>query len=286
MKLGLALSGGGIKGAAHIGVLKAFEEENIKIDYISGTSSGSIVATLYAIGYKPEQIYSIFRSYSKQINYISIWNIVKLIYGLITKGEIIIQGLNNGKKIESLMKQFCEEKGIKNIKEIKMPLIIPSVSLHNGKKYIFSSCQNRGSYNDGKEYISDIEIEKVVRASCSYPGVFEPFKYGTDEMIDGGIKENTPWKELQIAGADKVIGVTFEEDLKDDDYINIIEVLEVALRILSHELSNFELAGQEKILRIKTKHISLLDSSKIDFLYAKGYSEAKEFIRKDNTLKE
>ena len=281
MKLGLALSGGGIKGAAHIGVLKAFEEENIKIDYISGTSSGSIVATLYAIGYKPEEIYSIFKSYSKQINYISIWNIVKLIYGLIIRNDIIIQGLNDGKKIEKLMKQFCEPKGIKNIKEIKMPLIIPSVSLHNGKEYVFSSCQNRGSYDDGKEYINNIEIEKAVRASCSYPGVFEPFKYGTDEMIDGGIKENTPWKELQLVGADKVIGVAFEEYLKDEDYINIIEVLERSLGILSHELSNYELAGEAKILKIKTKHISLLDSSKIDFLYAKGYSKAKEFIRKD-----
>ena len=50
MKLGLSLAGGGVKGAAHIGVLKAFEEEGIKIDYISGTSSGSIVSTLYAIG--------------------------------------------------------------------------------------------------------------------------------------------------------------------------------------------------------------------------------------------
>ena len=144
MKLGLALSGGGIKGAAHIGVLKAFEEEDIKIDYISGTSSGSIVATLYAIGYKPEEIYSIFKSYSRQINYISIWNVVKLIYGLILKNDIIIQGLNNGKKIEKLMKGFCEKKGIGNIKDIKMPLIIPSVSLHNGKKYIFSSYKTRG----------------------------------------------------------------------------------------------------------------------------------------------
>ena len=116
MKLGLALSGGGIKGAAHIGVLKAF-------DYISGTSSGSIVATLYAIGYKPEEIYSIFKSYSRQINYLSIWNIVKLIYGIVFKNDIIIQGLNNGKKIEKLMKGFCEEKGIENIKDIKMPLM-------------------------------------------------------------------------------------------------------------------------------------------------------------------
>lgn len=281
MKLGLALSGGGIKGAAHIGVLKAFEEEKIKIDYISGTSSGSIVATLYAVGYKPDEIYSIFKNYCKQITYVSMKNIAKLIYGLIFKNQILIQGLNDGRKIEKLMKQFCAEKQIRNINEIKIPLIIPSVSLHNGKKYVFSSLENRSSYDDGKEYINNIEIEKAVRASCSYPGVFEPLKYGTDEMIDGGIKENTPWEELQIAGADKVIGVTFEEYLKEDDYINIIEVLERSFGILSHELSNFELAGAEELLKIKTKHISLLDSSKIEFLYTKGYSKAKEYIRKN-----
>lgn len=281
MKLGLALSGGGIKGAAHIGVLKALEEENIKIDYISGTSSGSIVATLYAIGYKAEEIYEIFKNYSKEINYISIWNIFKLIYGLIIKKDIIIQGLNNGKKIEKLMKEFCEQKNIKNINEIKIPLIIPSVSLHNGKEYIFSSYKNRGSYDDRKKYINNIEIEKAVRASCSYPGVFEPFKFKQDEMIDGGIKENTPWKELQLLGADKIICVTFEEYIEDDDYINIIEILERSLGILSHELANYELVGAETLLKIKTKHISLLDSSKIDFLYAKGYNKAKEFIRKN-----
>ena len=65
MKLGLALAGGGVKGAAHIGALKALEEENIKIDYIGGTSSGSIVATLYAAGYKPDDIYYIFKMYCK-----------------------------------------------------------------------------------------------------------------------------------------------------------------------------------------------------------------------------
>ena len=54
MSLGIAMSGGGVKGVAHIGALKALEEENIKIDYIGGTSSGSIVATLYAAGYKPD----------------------------------------------------------------------------------------------------------------------------------------------------------------------------------------------------------------------------------------
>ena len=67
MKLGLSLSGGGVKGAAHIGVLKALEEENIKIDSIAGTSSGSIVASLYAMGFHSDEIYTIFKKYCKRI---------------------------------------------------------------------------------------------------------------------------------------------------------------------------------------------------------------------------
>ena len=75
MNLGLALSGGGAKGAAHIGVLKAFEEEKIKINYIGGTSSGSIVATLYAAGYTADDIYYIFKKYCKKIKYVELKNI-------------------------------------------------------------------------------------------------------------------------------------------------------------------------------------------------------------------
>ena len=63
MKLGLSLSGGGVKGAAHIGVLKALEEDNIRIDSITGTSSGSIVAILYAMGFSSDEIYKIFKKY-------------------------------------------------------------------------------------------------------------------------------------------------------------------------------------------------------------------------------
>ena len=82
MGIGLALSGGGVKGAAHIGVLKALEEEKIKIDYIAGTSSGSIVSTLYAAGFSPDEIYYIFKKYCKKIKYVDIKNIFKLFFGL------------------------------------------------------------------------------------------------------------------------------------------------------------------------------------------------------------
>lgn len=169
MKIGLSLAGGGVKGAAHIGVLKAFEERNIKIDYIAGTSSGSIVSTLYAVGYKPEEIYDIFKKYCKEINYVSILNILKLIAGLIFKKKILIQGLNDGNKIEKLMRNLCNKKGIHNINQIKMPIMIPSVDLHSGRVYMFSSVSTRGMYDDKIKYVNDMDIASAVRASCSYP---------------------------------------------------------------------------------------------------------------------
>lgn len=278
MKLGLSLAGGGVKGAAHIGVLKALEENNIKIDYISGTSSGSIVSTLYAVGYTPDEIYNIFKKYCKEINYVSFENVLKLVLGLIFRRKILIQGLNNGDKIEKLIRELCIKKGISNIKQIKIPIVIPSVELQSGKVYIFSSLQVRSTYDDKIKYINDIDIGKAVRASCSYPGVFSPCKYKDIELIDGGIRENVPWKELKNIGADEVISVVFEEELKKDDYINIIEVIEKSIGILSHELSNYELVGADNLIKIKTKHMSLLDSSKIDYLYKLGYTKAKKVL--------
>ena len=99
MKLGLCLAGGGVKGAAHIGALKAFEEEKIEFDYISGASSGSIVATLYAIGYTADEIYQLFKKYCKKIKYIEFGNLAKGFIGMITRKKIVIDGLNSGKEI-------------------------------------------------------------------------------------------------------------------------------------------------------------------------------------------
>ena len=173
MKLGIALAGGGVKGAAHI----------------AGTSSGSIVSALYACGYNADEIYHIFKKYCNKINYVSIKNILKLLLGLVLKRKVLIQGLNDGNEIEKLMKKFGGNKGISNINQLKMPIIIPSVDLHNGKVYVFSSNEKRGLYNDKIEYINEV----------------------------------------------------FEEELKQDDYMNIIEVICSAIGILSHELSTYEL---------------------------------------------
>ena len=278
---GICFAGGGVKGAAHIGVLKALEEANIEFDYISGTSSGSIVATLYACGYNASEIYELFQKYCKQIKYVDGCNIIKAIIGLIFQRKIIIDGLTNGDKIRDIVNIACKEKKIKNIKEIKKNLIIPSVDLYNGKLYVFSSKNNREIYSNEIKFIYDCEIGKAVQASCSYPGIFSPCNYQNTKLIDGGIRENIPWKLTKINGSKKVISVIFEKeiDVNKNNKKNIINVISNSIDILSYELSNYELAGADYLLKIKTKNIDLLDINKIDYLYEIGYKRAKEKIQ-------
>ena len=280
MKIGLCLSGGGVKGAAHIGALKALEEENIKIDCISGTSSGSIVSSLYAMGYTPNEIYLLFKKFGKEISKVDILKIIKLIYGLIFKRKIIIEGLNSGNKLYKILQEQAAKKEIKQIKDIKMPLIIPSVNLYNGEIYLFTSLENNRKYSDEYITLNNIEIGRAVQASCSYPGVFCPVNFKNKKLIDGGVRENTPWKELKELGADKIISIVFEKEEKTKKDVNMIDCIIKAMEIQSHELYNYEVDGLEYILKIKTDLTSLLEIEKIDELYKEGYKQTKRKMGK------
>lgn len=280
MKIGLCLSGGGAKGVAHIGVLKALEDEKIRIDCISGTSSGSIVSSMYAMGYTPDEIYKLLKKYGKEIGKIDIKNILKLIYGLIFKRKVIIEGLNDGNKLYKVIQKQAEQKNMKEMKDIHMPLIIPSVNLYNGEIYLFSSLENNRDYSDDYIVESNIEIGKAVQASCSYPGVFCPVNYKNKKMIDGGVRENTPWRELKEIGTDKIISVVFKKERECKKEIDMLDCIVDSMGILTHELYNYEVAGIDYILSIKTEPISLLDMSKIDKLYQQGYIETKKQIKK------
>lgn len=276
MKIGLCLSGGGVKGAAHIGVLKALEEENIKIDCIAGTSSGSIVSSLYAMGYTSDEIYRLFKKYAKEISKVNVKNIIKLVFGLLFTGKIVIEGLNDGKKLYKIIQEQAKKKKLTRIRDITMPLIIPSVNLYNGAIYLFSSVNNNRNYSDEYIVVNSIEIGKAVQASCSYPGVFCPVNYKNKKMVDGGVRENTPWRELKEIGADKIISVVFEKEKEYKKEINMLDCIIDSMGILTHELYNYEVEGIDYILGIKTEGVSLLDIKKIDELYKEGYKQAKK----------
>lgn len=279
MKVGLCLAGGGVKGAAHIGVIKALEEENINIDCISGTSSGSIVAVLYAAGYTSNEIIKIFGENAKKIKYIDFRNILNIIKNFFKTHKFIIEGFNSGETIEKIINKYCKEKGIINIRDINKNVLIASVSLNSGNVCIFESIKKEYRYSDEIVHIKNIEIGKAVRASCSYPGVFCPCKVKNDVLIDGGVRENVPWKELKNIGVDDVICVTFEENKKYKKDKNIIDVISSSINLMGRELSNYEIDGVDYLLKIKTKEISLLDSSEIDYLYSQGYFQMKRFLK-------
>ncbi len=280
MSLGLALSGGGVKGAAHIGALKAIEEEKIKIDYIGGTSSGSIVATLYAAGYKSDEIYNIFKKYCKDIKYVDIKNIFKLIFGIITTGTIIIDGLNSGKSINKLINKMCNKKSIYDISDIKIPLAIPSVNMNTGEVVCFTSKQLR-VFSNNTIFIKDIQIGNAVQASCSFPAIFSPCEYKNCKLIDGGVRENVPWREVKLLGADKVISVVFENEVDNCCFKNLIDVTARSYELMCKELSKYELSGEDYLIKIKSEKVSLLDMSKIDEFYKRGYEETKNFLHKN-----
>ena len=277
MNYGICFSGGGIKGAAHIGAIKALEEEKLKFDYISGTSSGSIIATLYAAGYSSDEMLKFFKKYAKKIKYVDPKNILILLINLFIKRKIVIKGFNEGTIIERLLNKELNKK---NISDIKRELLIPSIDINTGEINVFISKENRAKYLDNIIYINNVNIGKAVRASCSYPVVFSPCKIGGKQLVDGGLRENVPWKLTKEKGADKVLSIIFDEEKNKKNYCkNILEVASNSLGILCHEISNYDLEGADYLLKIKTEKVQLLDYKKIDELYLKGYEQTKQKIK-------
>ncbi len=280
MNYGICFAGGGIKGAAHIGAIKALEEENLKFDYISGTSSGSIIATLYAAGYSSDEMLKFFKKYAKKIKYVDPKNILILLINLFIKRKIVIKGFNEGTIIERLLNKELNKKNIKNISDIKKELLIPSIDINTGEINVFISKENRAKYLDNIIYINNVNIGKAVRASCSYPVVFAPCKINGKQLVDGGLRENVPWKLTKEKGADKVLSIIFDEEKNKKNYCkNILEVASNSLGILCHEISNYDLEGADYLLKIKTEKVQLLDYKKIDELYLKGYEQTKNKIK-------
>lgn len=249
MGIGIALAGGGIRGIAHAGVLKALEENNIKIDAISGTSSGSIVATLYAMGYKPYYIYIIFKKYAEEIINIGNAPILNGIGNFMKNKKMGISGLNDGTLLEKLCNELAIRKNIKVIGDIKMPLAIPAVDISEAKEYIFTNCASRENINDN--YITEIEIGKAIRASCSFPAVFCPCEFKNHMFMDGGALDNVPVLPLKKIYKNKVIAVNFQADAVKEDS-DVMDIVMKTLDIMSNKISQNGLRKSDLILTVPT----------------------------------
>ncbi len=277
MKLGLALSGGGIRGIAHAGVLKALEENNIKINAIGGTSSGSLIATLYALGYSPYYIYILFKRYASDITQINASSIISGLGSFVKNKKIPLLGLKTGNSIEKAFDELANRKGIKNIGEItKMPIVIPTVDIENSKEYIFTNNIPKSKKKD--KYITDISIGKAVRASSSFPAVFCPCEYKNHKFLDGGALDNVPVTEVRKQGVDKVIAVNFKAD-DIDESSNMMDVAMRTIDIMGNKISEESLKNSDYILTVRTDKTGLLDTNKLDSCFEYGYKTVMDNIK-------
>ena len=285
MKIGLALSGGGVKGATHIGVLQALEENEVKISTISGTSIGSIVASLYAMGYTTDEMLKLFKYFAKTIlktdpKY--------LISNIRTKRSILGEGIISGQAIEDAINECAKLKNIKYIKDIAMPIAIPTVDIKTGKEIIFTNANINNEYipedevegeylakpkEDAPEYINDVEIGKAVRASCSYPVVFSPLEYENYKFVDGGVLNNIPANELRKLGAEKVITVKF--GITEAPNINgSLDILFRCIDLVFDDRDSRKILKSDYILNVDVSASSVFDIKKIDYCYNRGYLSA------------
>lgn len=277
MKVGVSLAGGGIRGIAHVGVLKALEENNIKVAAIAGTSAGSIIATLYAMGYSPYYIYLLFKRYARDIINIRSKPIINGITNFIRNNKIGIAGLSDGNEFEKMYDELARKKGFRLIGDIKMPLLVSAVDIGESKEYIFTNCASRKNIKDN--YITEIGIGRAVRASNSFPAIFCPCEYKNHIFMDGGVLNNLPTEELKKVYTGKIISVNFESDPVYNDY-DIMNIIMKTLDIMGNKLSINSLKKSDFVLTVPTDGTGLIDVDKMDICYKYGYEIAIKNIDK------
>lgn len=224
-KIGLVLSGGGAKGAAHIGVLKYIEEAGIPIDYIAGTSMGSIVGGMYALGYSSDEILSIISSVD--------WD--RLISNKVDRKEISYDSkLRGSSQIITLPFSFNSDTERIKAKSFKnsLPTGIVSgsnlINLFNSLSVGYSDpiefdklpipfiCVATNMINGEAEVFNKGEFTKALRASMAIPILFDPIKIDNSLYVDGGLVNNFPAEKCREMGADYVIGVSMSPGLESD----------------------------------------------------------------------
>lgn len=270
MKLGLALSGGGIRGIAHAGALKALEDNNIKIDVIGGTSAGAMISSLYAIGYSPYYIYMLFKRYAKEIVGVGNIPIISGIKKFAASKKLKVIGQDIGEMLEKEFNRLAENKKIKNIEDINtIPLVMPAVDVKESKEYIFTNIIPKNVGNKSK-YITDIPLGKAVRASSSFPAVLSPCEFKNYKFLDGGVLNNVPVIEVKKQGADKVIAINFKAD-DIDETSNMMDLGMRTIDIMGNKISEENLSKSDFVLTIQTDKTGLLDVEKLDSCYKYGY---------------
>ncbi|KXV12952.1 esterase [Caballeronia megalochromosomata] len=209
MRIGLALGGGAARGFAHIGVIKALEARNVRVDLVAGTSAGSVIAALYASGMSGIAINKLALTMDEAS--ISDWAM-----------PFRTRGILQGVALQNYLNKTLDNRPIEKMAK---PLGIVATDLKSGQPILFQ----RG--NTGV----------AVRASCSVPSIFEPVKIGDREYVDGGLVSPVPAAFAHKMGADFVIAVDISARPESGLTSSSFDVLMQTFTIMGQTIKAYEL---------------------------------------------
>lgn len=243
-KIGLVLGSGGLRGLAHIGVLKVLEEEKIPIAFIVGCSIGSLIGALYASGYSARQLKRMTRRLKR-----SEW--IDLV--------VPCMGMFAGKKMLTVMGKMTRQR---SIEDTKIPLYIVATDLYAGKEVV----------------IQGGDIAEAVRASTAVPGIFAPFEKDGRLYVDGALVNPIPVDIARKIEADIVVGVDLTHGTAMPKIQNIFDVMLQSIDVVERQLGCAKYDEADVMIYPQVRHISPSDFSKADECIRIGEEAARVHI--------
>ncbi|WP_417543719.1 patatin-like phospholipase family protein [Marinobacter sp.] len=246
-RIGLALGGGAAKGIAHIGVLKAFEEEQIRIHCISGTSVGALVASYFAFGRPAESILSIG----------STLNLSKILNFTLERGGLF--------STQAIREMIHRDLGDCRIEDADIPLAICATDIETGQQLVF----RKGN------------LAEAVCASMAVPGLFVPVEVDGRILVDGGLVENVPISPLAKMGAGIIVAVDLSHVSQYPKPDDTFDVISNAINIAIDFNTRKQLKKADIVVPLDLSRYSLTNNAKfVQELYMEGYHPMKDKIRR------
>ncbi len=275
--LGIALSGGGIKAYAQVGVLRRLRESEIDFSGFSGTSMGSIVATLAAAGLSADEMEERLLRVEKEIIKRKLLNPSNAqVFPLITQS---ITGLINPKEFRNLLDAELKDLGLKKLSDIKTPLTIVAADLKSGGLVYFTNRPKAYKASKFETIFGDANIIDALQASCSFPMVFENMMYKGTQLVDGGVLMNLPVKPLRQIGFDRIFSISMENL---EPFTESKKVTDIAMRILdmsTNDATRNSIAMSDYNINVFDKSIGIFSFGKGKAAIDLGYQTAEEVVK-------
>lgn len=270
--IGIAFSGGGLQGIAHIGAIKALTELGINPEYVSGTSSGSIIAAIYAMGFTPDEMQIQAKKCWKNIAEIDNGLIFKALAQFVLNKKITKDGIKSGEIISDTVRELMSLKSVSGFSDLKRNLTICTVDTLTTDECIFTT-EDEHLQNENIHYITDAPLETAVRASMSFPAIYTTCSYKQYNFIDGGSKDNLPVKVLKDMGVGKVLAIGFDiiNYNPDKGLDGLIKVIWRALDVYSIDGTRKSKKMADFAVDINNENTQLFSIDNVDETIQEGY---------------